>query len=103
MNLVELLQIASSEEKAEEFLREKGVLKTFDSCPFCHAKNVGKIRRNFYKCYKCKKEWSVRKDSILEDLKIPLLFLQMMLFVVILLNSCFTSYATYYYSIGGLF
>jgi transposase len=48
MNLVELLQIASSEEKAEEFLREKGVLKTFDSCPFCHAKNVGKIRRNFY-------------------------------------------------------
>jgi hypothetical protein len=49
MNLVELLQIASSEEKAEGFLRERGVLKTFDSCPFCHAKNV-------YKCYKCKKE-----------------------------------------------
>jgi hypothetical protein len=71
MNLVELLQIASSEEKAEGFLRERGVLKTFDSCPFCHAKNVGKIRRNFYKCYKCKKEWSVRKDSILEDLKVP--------------------------------
>ena len=22
------------------------------------------------KCYKCKKEWSVRKDSILEDLKV---------------------------------
>jgi transposase len=43
----------------------------FDSCPFCHAKNIGKIRRNFYKCYKCKKEWSVRKDSILEDLKVP--------------------------------
>jgi transposase len=71
MNLVELLQTASSEEKAEEFLREKGILKTFDSCPFCHAKNIGKIRRNFYKCYKCKKEWSVRKDSILEYLKIP--------------------------------
>jgi transposase len=52
-------------------LREKGILKTFDSCPFCHAKNIGKIRRNFYKYYKCKKEWSVRKDSILEDLKIP--------------------------------
>jgi hypothetical protein len=27
MNLVELLQIASYEEKAEEFLKEKGVLK----------------------------------------------------------------------------
>ena len=71
MNLVELLQIASSEEKAEEILRAKGVLKAFDSCSFCNAKNIGKIRRNFYKCYKCKKEWSVRKDSILEDLKIP--------------------------------
>jgi transposase len=71
MNLVELLQIASSEEKAEEVLRAKGVLKAFDSCSFCNAKNIGKIRRNFYKCYKCKKEWSVRKDSILEDLKIP--------------------------------
>jgi len=70
MNLVELLQIASSEDKAEEFLREKGVLKTFDSCPFCHAKNIGKVRRNFYKCYKCKKEWSERKESILEDLKV---------------------------------
>ena len=71
MNLVELLQVASSEEKAEEFLRQKGVLKTFDCCPFCKAKNIGKVRRNLFKCYSCKKEWSVRKDSILEDLKIP--------------------------------
>jgi len=37
MNLVELLQIASSEEKSKEFLREKGILKTFNSCPFCYA------------------------------------------------------------------
>jgi transposase len=28
--------LASSEEKAEEILREKGILKTFDGCPFCH-------------------------------------------------------------------
>jgi hypothetical protein len=62
MNLVELLQIASSEEKAEGFLRERGVLKTFDSCPFCHAKNVGKIRRNFYKCY------NVKKNGVLEKI-----------------------------------
>jgi len=47
MNLLELLQIASSEERSEEFLRQKGVLKTFDSCPFCNAKNIGKVRRNF--------------------------------------------------------
>jgi transposase len=28
--------LASSEEKAEEILREEGILKTFDDCPFCH-------------------------------------------------------------------
>lgn len=47
MNLLELLQIASSEEKSEEFLRQKGVLKTFDRCHFCNAKNIGKVRKNF--------------------------------------------------------
>jgi hypothetical protein len=47
MNLLELLQIASSEEKSEEFLRQKGVLKTFDSCHFCSVKNIGKVRRLF--------------------------------------------------------
>ena len=33
MNLVELVEIASSEEKAEDFLRPKGVLKTFTCYP----------------------------------------------------------------------
>ena len=47
MNLLELLQIASSEEKSEEFLRQKGFLKTFDSRPFCSGKNIGEVRRNF--------------------------------------------------------
>ena len=42
MNLVELVEIASSEEKAEEFLRAKGVLKTFTCCPFCGNKSIGK-------------------------------------------------------------
>jgi len=71
MNLVELIEIASSEEKAEDVLRSKGVLKPFECCPFCEAKNIGKIRKNFLKCYSCKKEWSIRKGSIFEDLKVP--------------------------------
>jgi transposase len=71
MNLAELVLIASSEQKAEQFLRQKGILKTFSSCPFCGDKSIGKIRRNFLKCYGCKKEWSPRKDSILEDIKVP--------------------------------
>jgi len=47
MNLTELINIASSEEKAEEFLRAKGVIKTFESCPFCGSITIGKVRRNF--------------------------------------------------------
>ena len=47
MNLVEVVEIASSEEKAEEFLRAKGVLKTFACCPFCGNKSIVKVRRNF--------------------------------------------------------
>jgi transposase len=71
MNLAELVLIASSEQKAEQFLRQKGILKTFNSCPFCGDKSIGKIRRNFLKCYGCKKEWSTRKDSILGRYKSP--------------------------------
>jgi transposase len=55
MKLVKLLQIALSEEGVEEFLRTEGVLKTFDSCPFCNGKKIGKVRKDFFKCYGCKK------------------------------------------------
>jgi len=37
MKLMELVAIASSEEKAEEFLRIRGVFKTFDFCLFCNS------------------------------------------------------------------
>jgi transposase len=71
MKLSELISIAGSEEKSEEFLRAKGILKTFKFCPFCGGKSIGRVRRKFFKCYNCRREWSVRKDSILEDLKVP--------------------------------
>ena len=71
MKLSELISIAGSEEKSEEFLRSKGILKTFKFCPFCVGKSIGRVRRKFFKCYSCRREWSVRKDSILEDLKVP--------------------------------
>jgi len=71
MNLSVLTSIAGSEEKSEEFLRSKGILKAFKFCPFCGCKSIGRVRRNFFKCYSCRREWSVRKDSILEDLKVP--------------------------------
>ena len=33
MNLVDLTQYTTNEEKAEEYLREHGILKTFKECP----------------------------------------------------------------------
>jgi len=71
MKLSELISIAGSEEKSEEFHRAKGILKTFKFCPFCGGKSIGGVIRKFFKCYSCRREWSVRKDSILEDLKVP--------------------------------
>jgi transposase len=59
MNLVELVRVASSEEEAD------------DRCPFCGHQKIGRIRRSFFKCYVCRKEWGIRKDCILEGLKVP--------------------------------
>ncbi len=72
MNLAELDKVASSEETSEEFLRIKKVLKTFDACPFCGTHSPGKIRRQMYTCYTCKREWSVRREGLLEGLRISL-------------------------------
>jgi transposase len=69
--VVDLAEVITDEQKAEDFLREKGILKTFTQCPYCGNPHFGKVRRNSFKCYRCKKEWSSRKDSILENLKIP--------------------------------
>jgi len=35
MNLSELAQYISDEEKAEQVLREIGILKRYSTCPFC--------------------------------------------------------------------
>lgn len=70
MEISFLVKIAADEEKAEIFLREKGVLKTFTECPYCGNKHFGKVRRGTYKCYKCKREWSPKKGSILERSRI---------------------------------
>ena len=58
----------------EEYLKRTGVLKTFDSCIHCHKGNINVVRDGkYYKCSSCNKEFSVKKDSILEGLKIDYL------------------------------
>ncbi len=65
MNLIELSRLLLDEKLAEEYLREKGILKTFTQCEKCGSEKIGRIRRGRYKCYGCKSEWGIRKGSIL--------------------------------------
>ncbi|GIU70913.1 MAG: hypothetical protein KatS3mg003_0392 [Candidatus Nitrosocaldaceae archaeon] len=69
MKLIELAKI-NDEKKAEEWLRDKGILKRFDRCIYCNNEHIGRVKDNCYRCYRCKKEWSVRRDSILYGLRI---------------------------------
>jgi transposase len=71
MNLSELAQYISDEEKADQILREIGILKRFTTCPLCVENHIGRVRRFKFKCYRCNKEWGVRRGSILEGLKTP--------------------------------
>lgn len=66
MNLIELAKYLNDEELAEQYLLDKGILKTWTHCPHCNSDKLGKISRGRIKCYKCKKEWHKRKDSFLE-------------------------------------
>jgi len=72
MNLMNLTQYTSDEGKAEQYLQKIGILKTFEECPHCGSTRLGRIRRVKIKCYDCKKEWGIRKGSIVEGLRIPL-------------------------------
>jgi len=66
MNLVELVEMASSEEKAEEFLRAKGVLKTFTCCPFCGNKSIGKSEGTFLGTIDVRKSVALEKIAYLK-------------------------------------
>ncbi len=66
MDVVRLSKMAADEKKAEAFLREKGILKSFRLCPYCGSERVKRARKRSYKCSACKREWGVRKGSVLE-------------------------------------
>jgi len=65
MKFIDLMDIIQDEKRSEDFLRSRGVLKTFTCCGNCGSKKLGLIRGDRWKCYSCKSEWTRRKDSIL--------------------------------------
>ncbi|GBC93810.1 hypothetical protein HRbin15_02312 [bacterium HR15] len=59
-------QDCCEEKEAEAFLREKGILKSFRLCPYCGSDQVKRARKKSYKCSACKREWGMRRGSVLE-------------------------------------
>jgi len=73
-SLYELIIYFDSEQKCEEHLanlRWNGE----PTCPTCDCKRVGILqgKRKQYKCYGCKRKFSVKTGSIFHDSKLPLL------------------------------
>jgi transposase-like protein len=61
------------EREAKEFLLQAGVLIIYPDCPWCGSLQVKHIRRDKFRCPVCRHEWGMRKGSILEGTKIPLI------------------------------
>ena len=72
MNLIELQQYTTDEDRAEEYLRTQGLIRRYDRCPYCESTRIGRVRRSKFKCYQCRREWGPRRGSILQGLRVPL-------------------------------
>ena len=59
-----------SEAKAIEILQEQGVLRKWEKCPYCGKRKVGLGRRWHWRCWYCGREWSPRRGSVLEKVRI---------------------------------
>ncbi len=73
-SLYELIIYFDSEQKCEEHLA-KLRWNGKPECPTCQCKRVGILqgKRKQYKCYGCKRKFSVKTGSIFHDSKLPLL------------------------------
>jgi transposase len=72
MNLLELQQYTIDEERAEEYLRKQGIIRSYDRSPHCESTRIGRVRRSKFKCYDCRREWGPRRGSTLEGMQVPL-------------------------------
>jgi transposase len=72
LNLIELQQYTNDKERAEEYLRKQGILRSDDRCPHCESTRIGRVQRSKFKCYDCRREWDPRSGSILECLRVTM-------------------------------
>ena len=66
--LKELAQL--SEPQAIEILQQYGLLRKWKRCPYCRSQRFGLGRRYHWRCWRCRREWSPRKGSVLERFRI---------------------------------
>ena len=67
----EILTICSSNKTSVIWLMEKGILNETFSCIVCVHAMFKSFGKNRFICSKCRKEVSFRKDSIVENSRIP--------------------------------
>lgn len=65
MNIADLINNVKDEDSARNLLQSLGVLKTFTFCFNCNSERLNILSRERLRCFDCKKEWSLKKDSIL--------------------------------------
>jgi transposase-like protein len=58
--------------ESEEYLQAQNILQRFDHYPYCGNTRIGRVSRDKYKCYGCRKKGEPRRGSILEGLRVPL-------------------------------
>jgi len=66
VNLADLYKIIGDESKVFEYFLSKIDL----SCKYCKSKSVRRIRRNKIKCYSCKREFSILKNTCFGKMKL---------------------------------
>jgi len=72
-NLEELVNFFDTEEKCHQYL--KSILWQKGSyCPFCDSHKIHEYKSNFKKnrCYSCKQDFSIRKNTIFDDSRLSL-------------------------------
>ncbi|WP_038055075.1 hypothetical protein [Thermodesulfobacterium hydrogeniphilum] len=61
MESVKHMDIITDENKAEKFLREKGILKTFISCPYCETQQLWKSKKKHLQMLQVQKRMEYKK------------------------------------------